>query len=555
MKFEKKIIALLLALFLLLTGCGNGQLSATDGTTAGTTAGATGETAGNTGQTLSVNCQYLPETVENPSDLPVLKWVCLTDEVQGGRIWNEAAATELNQMLADRNMPFRLQFVLLTADQWMENTLVWFDCPEAIAALEDADLIYAGMNAAAMVQHLSPITEYVTGTAEPSLKNAVAHEYNWLSGTVDGQIYGYNTTPAVARSTGWYIDSALLKAAGLKAEDLQRDFWDMDDILAKLYKANGNEPFLFLQTKGIGKGLNIFNNNPPTLNIKSITNLLPRDYEKLVGFFAVDYSQETPAVVNWLETETAHKAMETVLRYAAAGYIISSHEDVIRMSYTAPNGEDIYNEKDGFVCIPATKAYFAGTAPKGFVSGVAAVSRHKAEAISLLNLIAEDEAFRMQLFYGKEGRDYTVENGYYSIVIHEDGSNYSLDFLSPLAYFCGLTEGVDGSRYTVATDGTLYAQEGKTALETYREILDRCACYYPITFDYTGIEQELAAMEEIFYSNKYAVLKGSPLNEEIRQMLIKDLKAAGSDKVLAELQRQLTEWQKNNPDWTGKTAG
>ncbi|WP_289466231.1 hypothetical protein, partial [Klebsiella pneumoniae] len=68
--------------------------------------------------------------------------------------------------------------------------------------------------------------------------------------------------------------------------------------------------------------------------------------------------------------------------------------------------------------------------PEGFISGVAAVSQHKAEAVSLLNLIAEDEAFRMQLFYGKEGRDYKIVDGYYEINIHDDGSNYSLDFLS-----------------------------------------------------------------------------------------------------------------------------
>ena len=562
MKFEKKIIALLLALFLLLTGCGNGQLSATDDTTAGGTENTTGnhfgtdETTESTKPDFTVNCQYLPQSVENPDDLPVLKWVCLADEIQRNRVWNEAAAIELNQMLSDRDMPFRVQFVLLTPIGWIDGveTQLWYDSPEALAALAEADLIYGAMNEKIMVQYLSPITEYVTGTAEPSLKNAVAHEYNWLSGTVDGEIYGYNTRTIGGRSWGWRIEPALLQAAGLKAEDLQREFWDMDAVLAKLYAANGEEPFLYIPTYGRCQGISSIRDEPPTLDISSITNSLPKDYAQLSGFFAIDYSQETPVVINWLETEMTRKKMEAVLRYSIAGYVVGDVDDVIRMMATSPLGEDICDDKDGFIRVPVTNAYFTTTAPEGFISGVAAVSEHKDAAISLLNLIAEDEAFRMQLFYGKEGRDYKITDGYYEMIKQEDGSNYSLDFLSPLAYFCGMTKGDETFSYTVATSNDWYAKEGKTELQTYQEILDESTCYYPIVFDYSGIEQEMAAMAEVF-NKKYSVLAGSPLTEEIRQMLIKDLKAAGSDKVLAELQRQLAEWQRNNPDWTGKTAG
>ena len=63
-----------------------------------------------------------------------------------------------------------------------------------------------------------------------------------------------------------------------------------------------------------------------------------------------------------------------------------------------------YSSDNNYLYVIQSDGYFKGTGGWGLVSGVAAASDHKAEAISLLSLIAEDEAFRMQLFYGKEGR-------------------------------------------------------------------------------------------------------------------------------------------------------
>ena len=76
---------------------------------------------------LVISCQYLPQAVDNPQNLPILKWVCLTDGLRGGtnRVWNEAAVQELNQMLAERDMPFRVQFVMMTMSEWLMDTN-WF---------------------------------------------------------------------------------------------------------------------------------------------------------------------------------------------------------------------------------------------------------------------------------------------------------------------------------------------------------------------------------------------------------------------------------------------
>ena len=195
------------------------------------------------------NYQYVPADVKNAGNLPVLKWVCLRNEWM--KTWSEDAAIELNQMLADKNMPFRVQFVILTyyvddiyAAPPTSPYVDWFSMPEVQEILQDADLIYGALSGQEMTEYLVPITDNVSGTASPSLQNAVPHDYNWLTQTMDGEIYGIPSGPSQGTTTGWFIDSSFYKKMGLKEADLSRNFWEMDDIFAKLYQQNGNKPFL-----------------------------------------------------------------------------------------------------------------------------------------------------------------------------------------------------------------------------------------------------------------------------------------------------------------------
>ena len=132
---KQKIIAVLMVLLCLLAGCGNGQLadSTGDTTTEATTPNTTVPEATEPQTEILVRCQYLPETVDNSDNLPVLKWVCLTEWVfcGGNWAWTEDAAVEINQTLADRNMPFRLQLVMMRANRtlFLED-FNWFTCPK-----------------------------------------------------------------------------------------------------------------------------------------------------------------------------------------------------------------------------------------------------------------------------------------------------------------------------------------------------------------------------------------------------------------------------------------
>ena len=543
---RKSWLCLCLVLALILVGCGNiePQQSTPDNTTISVPE-ITEPTP--TEPEPVITCQYLPQEIENPENLPVLKWVCLTERPYGGgvRTWNETAATELNQMLADKNMPFRVQFVLLTMDQWLLNSN-WFSRPEAKMELEDADLVYGMMTATDMQEYLLPITEYVKGTAEPSLKNSVPHQYNWLIGTVSDEIYGIPTALNQAYAGGWIVNAELLNECGLTEDSFSMGFAEMDDGFAQIYTKNGNKPFLYLTNASIRIDGNAEIGQIVSTCPSVLSDIISQQYKGIGASFAIDYSSETPVVVNTLETNYTREVQQAIAGYIAAGYVTNDLKQA-QLQYRTVFGNSNYTDESGNLVIPNTTAVFHHTSAGGMLSGLSANTQHKEEALSLLNLIAENEEFRIQLFYGMKGRDYTVTKGYYEIAKYGDGSSYSLDFLSPLSYFSGLTANKETANFlSPGTENwSLFTYDGKNTLETYQGVLDNSILSYPIIFDYSGFESELKAMEAVY--EKYFP-DFSNLTEEQYDQMLQELEIAGSKKVLDALQKQLEQWISKNPN-------
>ena len=573
MKQKMRVIALLLTVLVLLGGCSL-------------------ETAQDPHKfpmpigDVDVTIQYLPEKVDNPENLPVLKWLCLTDFGQGGgqgRVWNETAVHQLNEMLAQRNMPYRIQFIMLTNNS-MPGYYNWFEQKEVKKLIKEADLLYGSLTADEMVQHLMRITDYAKGQSQPSLEKAVPYEECWNSTTVGGEIYGIRgVKPLEATSVGWLVAKKVIDEYGFTVEDFQgKYYWEMDDLFARLYEKNGNAAFL---REGFGGG----NFDDVAIDEDSAKEFIPTAIGKLAisgrflpigAFYAVDFGLETPRVVNLLEIEYCRNYQESVIRYADAGYLKNSvTNELVGYGYA---GTDTLCEDEENYHIPVEPMYIS-SAVGGPTSGVCAATKHPEEALSLLALIGNDEEFRMQLAYGKEGQDYTIsEDGYYKIIKREDRSRYSLDFLSCLNYFSGLTADTMGEDHLFAPTTRHNRDripEGKTLLQTYEERAKNSIQFYPysleplgadsksdeLSFHYKSMKKELEKIEEIcsYYLSFYANPKEIPddprtededesrprMSKEKYDEMLQALRDAGSDKIQEELQRQLDAWLEKNPEW------
>ena len=479
-----------------------------------------------------VAVQVLPETVENPDGLPVLKWVCMVDSLMypGDKPMNEAAVVELNQMLADRNLPYRVQFTVLSSSGWFVWPNEWFSHPDVQKELEDADLIFGYYTAWEMEQWLLPITDHIYGDAQPALAGAMPHPLNWYSYEADGEIYGipYSTYPAYGQ--GWHVDAAFMEKYDLTAEDFNRNFWEMDELFAKIYEKNGNQPFLLNEFYGHSAGeLVDMNRTLHWMPMKDAFN--DSTYQPACLYFAIDLQAEKPTVVNFVETDMFQKTYEAVLRYKEAGYLGDSSLEVY-FEGLIDSAEPYLKTSENYYYIPCGPIGLS-ISNHTFMTGISAKSAHTEEALSLLEQIIVDDALRLQLCYGKEGRDYTLTDGAYTRVTQEDGSCYYMDYLSPQAAFFDFTTG----------------KQSEELVEAQRKNISQATfAHCPIVFDYTVLEEELTAIGAVV-GDYHTLFSYHPYYEEYYQEMLEKLEEAGMSTVIAEMQRQLDAWIAEHPDW------
>lgn len=575
MKFLSRCVALILILTLcLLAGCVTVPDSSTSvlDTTTGKrpsvpiigdvdTTEAT-EPAGSSSISNNPNIKFLPEEIENPDGLPVLTWLCLEAGNLSKSGLSQDAAIEVNRVLAEKNMPFRLQFALNFDGFWVMD---WTRNPEKyISMVEEADLVYGHFLAQIAQQYLLPLTQYTDENAETSLAGAVPHEAYWDTAAFNGGVYGVPASVQYAKSFGWLVDGTVFSDYGIKTEEFDRPYWELDDLFSKIYAMNGNRPFLYdevgdywIETdpeteETAARGGSGVNNEWPKMDYVPKAFQYPiRDYFQLVGScFGIDFRNGAPKVVNYLETDYVRLSQEAMLRYRKAGYL-TTNDSTALIQYTECFSNRVAKQTydaGSYYYIPAQQAHFYTDQQICRMNGISATSEYQNEALMLLSLMANDENFLKLLLFGVEGQDYTVDDsGTPQAVIREDGSRYNMGFLSPYSELCGTKGNV-----------LVPTENGSSRLQVHRESIDNALISCDIIFDFSAVEAELGAVNAIinrqFPKNPD---KDPPLNfsvfgnltEAEYDYMLSEIKAAGSDKILAELQRQLDEWLAENPDW------
>ena len=448
---------------------------------------------------------------------------------------------------------------------------------EYFGGIQSFDIVFGDFTSEQILENFMPITDYATGVAELSLESAVVHDFNWLSSTVDGEIYGICTQPSRSYGHGWQVDTAFMTNNNLTAEDFSKSFWEMDDLFAELYEANGKKPFLYYDGDGYYVSGNR-NSNPtavvtactPELE-NSIATALPMGgicdavlydgFQPIGACFAIDLTAEKPTVVNILETERVRNIQQAYARYREAGYT-TTDESQRKVCYTQVFSSGSY-AYGSCTYIPVTDTLMKSGSGQNML-GIAKSTEHKEEALSFLKLIAEDEEIRWQLCYGKEGRDYAfTNNGFVNLEYKEEYYNeihgvndvrllgfHNFDMLSPLNYFYG----VPTENYASTPRAMYHSRDGMTALETYYEDMENLDhCFYPIQFDYSAFTEftegkELLSIGKVM-GNYYYMFTSPDMTEQMYDQMLQDMKNAGSEKVIAELQRQLDTWIAEHPDW------
>ena len=102
-----------------------------------------------------------------------------------------------------------------------------------------------------------------------------------------------------------------------------------------------------------------------------------------------------------------------------------------------------------------------------------------------------------------------------------------------------------------STSPYAFKYEGMTRLESIQANLSQASvCDYPAIFDYSVLDDELAALDEVLKAY-YPMFTSAAehYSEEYYQRMLRDMKEAGMDTIITELQRQLDAWIAEHPDW------
>ena len=347
---------------------------------------------------------------------------------------------------------------------------------------------------------------------------------------------------------------------GLTFDDFNRDFWEMDELFAQIYEKNGNQPFLF---HGVAHRIGQATSTYGILASYPFGELANSSaYQGICMSIAIDLQAEKPTVVNLLETEYLSKIQDAVFRYQKAGYVTERYieeEDgslQANQEYDITYGGDMdtsepyMDEETGFYKIPNTPMMLRRP-NNAHMTGISAKSTHTEQALSLLEQIMSDDALRLQLCYGKEGRDYTLEGNIYTLITQEDESYYYMDFLSPQARYFEFTNSDDEMGWTVMSTLPTLKYEGMTRLESIQANLSQASvCDYPAIFDYSVLDDELTALDEVL-KTYYPMFSSATeyYSEEYYQRMLRDINEVDMDTIITELQRQLDAWIAEYPNW------
>ena len=450
-----------------------------------------------------ISRQLLPETVDNPDGLPVVKWLCLTGYAPS-YVPDDTMAQELNSLLAQQDRPYRVQFAVYTSENLEDS---WFDCPEVQEDLNTADLIFGSFDCTT-ASYLQPLSD--------DLVASFPHDAYRLQVTLNGVLYGIPGKVKYLICNGWSVDNRVFEKCGLTQAEFLHPFWEMDETFAALFEKNGNKPFFVQNEDGYNVG-NILQDYKPNV----FSSVIDNRFQCVGSCYAIDLTGEKPTVVNYLDTDYTRKTQAALLRYRQAGYVTDKNTPTKWVNYG--------NVFADFPYVYENMTYI-GTEPvavnrTGFGGDMTGISKNAVNieaAQAILSLMANDPAFRRQLLFGTTGE--------------APGANRFLSFLSP---YVSVTDSTTGSfEFPVA--------EGTTRLQSHRQILDRAVLHLPVSLDFSPVQHQTDAVNEVLMGS-FAVF--STMSVEDYDAMLGRIRDAGEDEILAELQRQLDAWIAENPNW------
>lgn len=477
-------------------------------------------------QLNQANSYIIKDIEQRYPDKKVLVWLNNSD---GLRFLTEDRLIAFNDKLVEKGSDFVLQMYSIDVN---EGAIAEYysQMKYMIESGEQVDLVFTGQTLndgaadgisdpymyAYQNELLMPLDEYLNSDAGLALYQALG-ENHWKSVDIDGKIYGL-AWPVYGQTANLMVDKEVASRYNLDLTNITNDINSLVPILEQM--KDEEYPVDFFDT------------------LPSIMKLL--EYEFISLPIALDAER---GAFNLFEDTKCIDYLKTVRSLLEQGYInsdINADIGITPLTLPTTNVPDMLLYPDRFT------QYLLPIAPAKLdtarvANGIAKTSQYPNECIQLLSWLYTDVELADLLAYGVEGVDYRLDEEGRVAPISEDGQ-----ISWELPWFLGFISNT--------TENTIDAVDSKQCPK-YNEGLETT----PIVgfhFNNQGLEDKLLELNRIV--EKYTIIYEEESTIPIYRSFLtghdseltttlaslnQDLKEAGLDELIVEVNRQFNNWK------------
>ena len=496
----KRIIALLLAVMMVATlfvGCQKKD----NGTTEGTTAAATTAKDDTSKETT--------KATEAEKEIPTIVWYA----VGGGKPANYDSWTEKVNAYLEEKIGVHLDYECVSWGDWDDRHNAIVSTNEPYDIMFANGMVYSADVAMGAYADISDLLNEV-----PGLKETIPEDV-WKGCAIDGKVYGVPT----------YKDCACQQFLVCK-----KDVADKVPNWQDIHTLQDLDPVL-QSVKDLGE-----------LPMSMVMNSVFLTYDNLgtglepMGVSYEHEGTEAPKVVSVLEQADTMEKLNIIHDWMGKGYInsdaaiqkepVSDYAIGFAQGWPSAVGSWSANRGADCVCTEFEVPRLSNSDIQGSLSCIANTSKHKVEALKLLELANTDKTFRDMLAYGEEGVnfDYVEEEGMQKVQRNADNP-WTFAAYTQATFFTMSTE--------AGTTGNYWVDEVKGQNE--RAVVSPAIGFY---FNPEKVADAIDACRAIWIEYKPSITTGTADPTVAVPEMMERLRESGFDDIVAEAQAQLDAW-------------
>ncbi len=340
---------------------------------------------------------------------------------------------------------------------------------------------------------------------------------------IDGKMYGYPSSTYYGSSLGLYIREDYAAAIDIDP-DKAYSMEELGDVFAQLKEK--------------------FPNMAPLAPLTGST--YAADWVDFLNRESDDYgllSEDGTAYENYFASEPYKEVLSTARDWYEKGYFINdpdtNQDDFMTLVYSGMAASfimanSVNNLFGGFVVLPIDYTPIVTTTTyQTAILAVPSYSQKGETVLRYLDYCASHPEVANLYMYGIEGKHYVVTDEEHGLIDYPEGMS-------------AMNNGYGTTSFMEFADGIYWFNTGK--LENYEEARD---AYYArmvpskvlgFSFNTESLKNEMTAVTSVLAKYRTSLENGTIAYEDYLPQMLEELSNAGYDTILAERNRQLTEW-------------